>query len=277
MLPDNCLAVNTSCGAHQCHRIVASREPAVIGDICACFVTCSNLHNQQKLRAALWAILDGDEFAYFVGAPSEEWLARNGWVVEHTLLRSANQHAGCSDAWDAVPPLEWDTQSSAAAFFTAWNGDWLQSRISYYDTTGELGKEGAKHLLYSTAIDADLLMGSDVNQPCVDDWGTCGASGGRMALGMLVHDVLWRCIQRAVSGWVLPPQDRRQVDGGADQRERVRKKGWRTQKVMGNPEKRQTILTYVFVGEHIEHLTQTLQYLDEMRQLLRLRPLCLLP
>ena len=83
----------------------------------------------------------------------------------------------------------------AFAFFTAWNGDWLQSRISYYGTTGELGKEGAKHLRYSTAIEADLLMGSDVNRPCVDDRGSCGASGGRMDLGMLVHDVLWRCFQ----------------------------------------------------------------------------------
>ena len=52
-LPDNVFGVDGTCGTHQGHRIVESREKDMIGNVHAVFVTCANVGHQNRIQRAL--------------------------------------------------------------------------------------------------------------------------------------------------------------------------------------------------------------------------------
>ncbi len=66
-LPKNVLMPRSRCGAHQCHRVVASTEKQVIGDFHAIHVTCSHYSNSSKISNALYKLLDSVDFS--IGIP----------------------------------------------------------------------------------------------------------------------------------------------------------------------------------------------------------------
>jgi hypothetical protein len=89
-LPNNFLGFDGRCGFHQGHRVVAANEERQVGDIHACYVTCSQVHNQCKMQQSLWAVLDV-ELDVYVGKPDPAWVSlfakHDPWVEDAFGLR----------------------------------------------------------------------------------------------------------------------------------------------------------------------------------------------
>ena len=56
--------------------------------------------------------------------------------------------------------------------------------------------------MYASALEVNLLQSRDVDTPCLDDWGSCGEAVGKSSAGILVHDVLVQCLNKALGIWV---------------------------------------------------------------------------
>ena len=114
-LPDNAMGVNALCLAHQGHRIVASREPGIIMDIYASYVTCSTYHKRKNIQLEFWNLIVADlrSGGYMVAQPDPEHLARNKWVVMNTLF---DRKGGDLDALDAEFVLDEDPEHPCSIF-----------------------------------------------------------------------------------------------------------------------------------------------------------------
>ena len=263
-LPDNAFGINTKCLAHQGHRIISSREPGVIGDIYASYVTCSNVNNRKNIEREFWNLIVADlrNGGYMIARPDAQDLARNKWIIKNTLFDRTGSDL---DAQDAELVLNEDPDHPCSLFWRTWHGNWLLPRIEYRDDSGALGLEGAARAMYSSALAVDLMMGKDSTRPCVDDWGSCGMAGNRLALGWLCHRAMQRVLPNVFTDWqtMLPPAPADAIDQGSAQREIIRKKTWRTKKVFESVDRMVHVLVFVFVGAHVQQLILSLQHLDE--------------
>ena len=85
-LPENGLGVESTCCAHQGHRLVESREKLVIGDVFAIWCAFSNHHNQNKILAQFWLLLADVQVR--LGHPDKKELERHEWILQKTVLRT---------------------------------------------------------------------------------------------------------------------------------------------------------------------------------------------
>jgi hypothetical protein len=260
--PANVFHVNGVCDAHQGHRMIEMKEKDLIGNVHAIAVSAANPELQNKLQAALKAIIDR-ELIFVRGEPDPRCARRNALVVKHTLSRrrdcvaSRPSEVSASDR-DDIGEL------STNQFLQFWNGDWTRPVIEHVCGGCCSGLEEAKANMFSSAIGVDLLQSRDCDVPSMDDWGTCGAATGRASCGILCHDLLLRVFVDALPDWnaMLPggagddeDQDRKRL--------RIQKKAWRARCVLGDKDKRIKIVLMCWLGAPVENLMSTLQYLDE--------------
>ena len=183
------------CDAHQCHRVVQSKEKEVIGDLGAIADTSANPEMQNKLQMGLKHELLGT--VYIRGEPDPSVMNQNYNVAKHTLLR---RHACIvNDPRDGAG--EGDADKAVETFLKFWNGDWSSPVVTHICGGCCSGPDEARENLFSSAIEVDLLQSRDCDRPSVDDWGTCGAASGKTPCGLLCHDILSRVFSSALPDW----------------------------------------------------------------------------
>ena len=81
---DNVFCTNGTCGCHQAHRIVESKEKWSIGNVYAIAFSCAQPALQRKLKAALRLWLKKD-LVFLRGEPNEADTRRNRLIMRHTF------------------------------------------------------------------------------------------------------------------------------------------------------------------------------------------------
>ena len=182
-LPANGLGHVRRCCAHQSHRIIASREARLIGDLHSIHLTCSNYRNQSKLQLSLRQLLEG--MTYIVGvAPPDGIRLRNERIMRATIFRSGG--------WPS---------DAANLFLSVWNGDWSKAKPEHYSEDGALSPEQALDRMYEAALGIDLLVSSEQDLPSADNWGSFGKSVAVISLGCCAHNILGQALRCALPSW----------------------------------------------------------------------------
>lgn len=263
-LPSNAFAVDVRCAAHQAHRIVASSEKEVIGDLHAVHVTCSHVANSARMAAGLQALLARD-LEYIHGEPPHEWTVLNRLIARHTLLRKAE--VICSECSDDGSILESEDSRRLAVmkFLSFWNGNWRGEQIQHWCSGCCTDVGEAQQRLYASAIEVNLLQSKDIDTPSIDDWGTCGAACGVTSAGILIHNILSRVVREALpSAAYIPelPNDIAAVDDAQLLRIKAQKKACRAKQFLESDERRMRCLLVNWLAAPIERLMSGLQYRD---------------
>jgi hypothetical protein len=258
-LNDNIFATESSCAAHQGHRIIEQPEKDMVGNVHAVHVTCSHVHNQVRMQAAFKTLLG--ELDYHIGEPDPEWTKRNRSIMVRTILRR-----DLVVAPGLHEPLE--LKNAVERFLRYWNGDWTKPRVAHYcHGPNCCGNEtDAIELMFATAMEIDLFLSRDVGTPTMDDWATCGNACGKISGGILIHDILRRVLILALPTWsaMLPPNDRTDVpqDSIEKFRMKLQKKAWRSKCFLGDELKRLKCLLLCWIAAYVERLMSALQHRD---------------
>ncbi|CAK0910223.1 unnamed protein product, partial [Prorocentrum cordatum] len=130
-LPDNGLAVDGRCSAHQGHRIVEHEEKLIIGHIHAVHVSRAHMHNRL--------------------------------IMKHTMLRRRALVAGRPELGPTSDELSMGEASAAEKFLKYWNGDWTQHVPSHWclgcckadPATGASAEDDCRQNLFAAAVGVD--------------------------------------------------------------------------------------------------------------------------
>jgi hypothetical protein len=261
----NLLEITGECGAHQAHRIVASREPGVIGNVHAVCVTGANVTIQNTSQALLWLLLD--ELLWVPGNPDPAWLQHNKTVMKWTLLRTkrfVNASASFFDADDHI----FEDEPHVAKVLRACNGDWTQPRLAHFCQGCCANEAEAKMLVFTALCEVDLLMSDDTNEPSMDDWFSCGEKAGKIAFGIMLSDTLPRILCRSLPGFIRANDIVNEGAGGegaAIARAKISKKAKRSLAFLESTDEKLDCCLYALNGIAIEHLMKRLDYLDEAK------------
>eukprot|EP00971_Amphidinium_carterae_P352059 6492403-Amphidinium_carterae.4 len=157
------------------------------------------------------------------------------------------------------------------AFKTPWqvfNGDWRSSRICHKCTGCCTSREDCVNKMVAACLSLDLLLGSDVVEPALDDWGSCGTTCAKVAAGIAVHGLLPKLLSKALSGMRAPlgPQAGEALSGAEFFRRRLRKKATKACVFLQSQEKRIRCLLVCWLAGPVERLMSKLTYLDEQRK-----------
>jgi hypothetical protein len=271
-LPANCGFIGSKCGGHQGFRIIESRWKEVVGDVYAIAVTSSAVAHQNRLQSALWEIINEDLNSCFnIGFPDPEWLLHNKTILKVTVLREdLFTNGGINHDCSTKPNMRLGDFPAASKFYNALNGDWRLPRTSFWTAGRDITREDAKVLVYGACLEVDILQGNDSGLPSLDDWHSCAKYAARTTLGVLVHNLLQRAVDKALPTWgrMLPPNDDA-LRGGASRagcevaRARIQRKAWRTKSVLQDKEKTEKIVLLTIFGLALEHMMLRLDYLDE--------------
>ena len=121
------------------------------------------------------------------------------------------------------------------------NGDWRLPTIVHHCVPGCCScrsEEESKELVFAVFVEAGACLGSDVNLPSVNRWGTCTSAAGKVGLFSVCHQVLPKILVKSFQHW-------RRCDPGEDANEHralIRSKTWRS-KCIGSDEGRLRHLT----------------------------------
>ena len=225
---DNVYSTRATCGCHQGHRVVEGPEKRTVGNVFAIAYTCAAVTVQTRLLNAfkLWL----QKLVLVRGEPDPAVTKRNRMIMRHTFRRRGCVVAGINtfdgesapDRSQADLPADGghamhevdddelladtdateqdDLGEAAEHFLLCWNGDWTSPVLICHDTRGWTIQE-AQDMLYASACQLDLFQSSDCHLPSADDWGSCGASCGRTALGMLCHNVYGQVFPAGCPSW----------------------------------------------------------------------------
>ena len=276
---DNVFSTNGTCGCHQAHRVVESKEKWSIGNVYAIAFSCAQPALQRRLKAALRRWLEKD-LVFLRGEPSEADTRRNRLIMRHTFRRAGSTVAGVG-TFDgpSVRPNEGggddavrqeDLGQAAEEFLRVWNSDWT-SLVPLHVCTGCCeSREQAVDLMLSTTCQLNLLQASDCRLPSTDDWRTCGEACGRSSLGMLCNDLLGVVFAAGCPSWnEIGEMDLGNADDaeeGRDVRAKIQKKAWRSRCVLRESVQRRKILLLCWLGGPVEDLMSQLQWLDRAKQ-----------
>ncbi len=160
LLPDNMLGVDSTCGAHQGHRVVDSCEKQIVGHVHAVHVTCSHYSNSSRISSAFLSLLE--ELDYHVGPPPGQFGSDHESIIEYTLLRRR-----CVVTCDALDPseLEYDKTSHDAVrnFLKFWNGDWTVPKCQHYCQGCCRDADDAKRNMFASAQSVNILQSKDMS------------------------------------------------------------------------------------------------------------------
>ena len=260
----NFLHARGKCGAHQCQRVIATTERASCGDVHAVQVSCGHPGHASAMQMVLKDIIK--EVVVHVGAPPAACTRRNEAVVKRTLLRRAEYIAQDpfvdSPFFDRQPERE----SAVKKFVSLWNGDWGSPLVEHWCHAGCVhGNEPGElqDAMYGAAVEVDILV-SDEKEPSLDEWGSCGQTCGKIACGILCHNVLPRAHPLALPTWSsMQPADvgaAVAADRVDAMRIRVQKKSWRCSKVLHDQARRQKVCLLAWNTCPVERLGSELQY-----------------
>ena len=266
-LPSNCGMLTAKCGSHQAHRILASREKLIVGDVHACFVMSSHGGNQNRMQKAARTLVDKME--YNVGYPHPSFEHYNASILLRTVLRRRAFIQGGIDLSKASihdHPL-------AVKFLVLLNGDWTKPRISFYTAGRNIGPQEAKELIFSAIIEMDILQ-ANAKEPSIDDWFSAAEGAGKCSLGILCHEILGQVCTLAFPLWDSMGQgdasntaaDPESVDGATLSRMRVQTKTWRARLALLDKDRRIAIVVLSILGIAVEHLMQRRDYLGERKK-----------
>lgn len=227
--PSNCfdLSGSSSCVPHQGHRIVASREKTIIGDVYSTHFTCSQTARQLALQRQLWHLVDSElDISY--AEPDPAWRRNNLIVVTRTVIRrQLFEPTGTSAEWMENEIAE---HPFALKLINHLNGDWALPRLVHHCNGCCSDLDACKLTTFSLLIEADITLSRESQLPSQDDWGTCGESSAQISLGLLIHGVLPRLIAYVLPNWAACNAGRLPNDAAEDASRQLKlaKKAYRT-------------------------------------------------
>ena len=131
-------------------------------------------------------------------APDPAIVSQSRSIFQHTFLR---RETASSDE-DFILWLESSPTQRAEVvnmFLSKWNGRWELDIIEHFcDGTCGPTPWHCIECLYASAVAIDLLMSSDSDCPQLDDWLSFGRVAGTTSAGIVVHNIFWRCQERAL-------------------------------------------------------------------------------
>ena len=116
--------------------------------------------------------------------------------------------------------------------------------------------------MVAALIEVDHLLAHEP-EPSVDDWGSMGSAMGKIACGLLVHDILPRVFHHALPSWssMGPAENDHAADNVQAYRIRIQKKLWRASKILSEPHRRKKMLLLCWVAWPVERLQSELEWL----------------
>ena len=253
------------CGAHQCHRVVESRERETVGGVHAIAVTCGNIERANTLQLRLREVLD--EVIVHRGPPPEALVQRNKQIVAHTLARRASFVAG-DPALDVSHVERADLTAPVKKFLEWWNGDYGQPQVEHWldvRTSPVPTKDEIKDSMFAAAVELDVLM-ARVREPSADDWFTCGECSGKVSGGILVHEILPRTYAKAFPTWqsMQCVNDHRVPTDATDRKRlKMQKKAWRGKVVFESQQRKTRVNLLCWAAAPVERLQAELTFLDQ--------------
>ena len=204
----------------------------------------------------MWGIVDHDlDTEWHLGPPPDATWADYSWqVLKSTLL----QRSGGDEYHPAIVKVR--------KFV---NGNWLLPTLQHYCNGCCASRYESKLNVFAALVEIDILLGNVVRNPSLDDWRSFGESGSKASVSIMCCRVGPRVVERTFPDWHSTDLEGADDDGerpvAEEARAMLRKKVWRTKKVMGSPERLFEITLLVVQGARLERLMLDLDSLDEGR------------
>ena len=211
------------CNAHQGHRIIASREPGVVGNVHALHVAGTHVTMQNKFQCRLWLLLDGLDWR--LATPHPPWLSHSRRVLSLTLFCIERFVCGGAGHFDQDDYLFSDNPL-AVKVQRFLNGDWTTPVVQHFcDGTCCKSDVDAKVNLYGVLLECDISCADDTAEPSMDDWGTCGKAAGKASFGIMCHDLVSQIVEGAIPSYnSIPNVNEEETDEAAIMRAKIRKR-----------------------------------------------------
>ena len=202
--------------------------------------------------------------------PPPEFRERNLACVKCTLARRSELITSDVqvDRSHSERCLEQDQDICCAPltkFLAMWNGDWSSPVVEHWCPGPWCcsDDDACQENMVAALIEVDLLL-SHESEPSVNDWGSMGSAIGKIACGLLVHDILPRVFHHALPSWssMGPAENDHAADNIQAYRIRIQKKSWRASKALSEPHRRKKMLLLRWVAWPVERLQSEFEWLD---------------
>ena len=258
----NILHHKGKCGAHQCHRMVASTERASVGDVHAVAVAAGHPSHAVAILRGFRHLLR--RLKRHFGPPPPVHVKRNEDCVRRTLGRRANfiESDALGDSCLPDPSLQ-----KLLRFF---NGDWTSPCIEHWCNGCCSSDEDCRANMEAAAVEVDILCSRE-KEPSVDDWGSCGVTVGKVSCGMLCHNLLPQSYRIGLPSWASMHAENDVPSASSDDpsrdacdafRKRIQKKSWRAKLCLEEDVRRNKILALCWCAWPVERLRSELEWLD---------------
>lgn len=175
------------------------------------------------------------------GPPPAEFQQRNLDVIRHTLFRGEELVKTDSHLELSCLSMQCQTKHPMLKFAKAWNGDYSVKCVQHYcQGCCPNGREDSVNALFSTAVEADILLAME-KQPSMDEWGSCGSAAGKLSAGILIHNLTRRVFDRALPSWSsMQPDEKKNAvrrDSVNEMRQKIQKKSFRTKRILADTDR----------------------------------------
>lgn len=128
------------------------------------------------------------------------------------------------------------------------NCDWTSHTVAHVCPGSHCchgGEASCRDEMFTLCLECDVTLSSDTTKPSLDDWGSALHCGVKVALGILLHELLPQCVDRALPTWasmaagndtlLSSPED---IEAASIERLKIQKKAWRSRSVLHCPWKK---------------------------------------
>ena len=243
----------------------SSDDKRLLGDVYSVCFSLAIPGHRSTMHKALWDLVDGGLEVLHV-PPDPAWARMKRAVLSHTFYRFDQHVKGeLTGMMEHVPNKDYKEIERMVLQYL--NGDPRNKKFTHHcnGCCGSIAE--CKRNVYAALMTAGFLLGSDVDLPASNKWGSITSALARVVGAMFFHRVLMQVTEKAFPTWDCGAS-REIGDAADDYRLFCKRKVFRMKKILHDDDKVMAWSILSLSAEPLDHLWMRLQYLDARGRIL---------